>query len=229
MTVYQSTTQGGQRVLEPRVATNPQDAVTILDVNRIIRDAIAALDLTGADVQQAVDTAIANLNLTPAGIGAEPAGSVETAIADLPLITETNVHQMINVALKTLTVTDIKGAAAQIDIENLQREIGSLIATRSAGFGHNWVDVGINVNAGHRGRTTLLLVSTQFDRVNGTNSYIYMLRHGFSANAHEITLISPDVQSPYFGVAFQITSNGDLQVRCTGTNGLGRVAYFSNI
>ncbi|NER40081.1 MAG: hypothetical protein F6J93_40175 [Oscillatoria sp. SIO1A7] len=215
MTVYQSTTQGGQRVLEPRVSTNPQDAVTILDVNRVIRDAIASLDLTGADVQQTVDTAIANLNLTPEGIGAEPAGNVEAAIADL-------------------TVTDIKGAAAQIDIENLQREIASLIATATrtgaASFGHNWVDVvGINVNAGHRGRTAILLASTQFDRGNGTNSYIYKLRYGFDENAYEVTLTSSDVQIPYFGVAFQITGSGDLQVRCTGTNGLGRVAYFSNI
>ena len=66
MAVYQSTSQGSQRVLEPRVAANPQDAVTILDVNRAIRDAIVNLKATDVDgvatlgdiqsVQQAVES-----------------------------------------------------------------------------------------------------------------------------------------------------------------------------
>lgn len=99
--------------------------------------------------------------------------------------------------------------------------------------GSNVVQTGINVNAGGRGLTLLVIISMQWSGADMTGSRIDMIRCGYNGNNYVVTNISKDAKDSSYlslldGVVYGIDSSGNLTITSGSPGGYGSALFISN-
>ena len=92
----------------------------------------------------------------------------------------------------------------------------------------NGIDTGINVNAGVKGRTLIVIGSGQWDAGNSTGSGVYMVRCGYDVNNYNVTPVIEDNIHHTFKLAFSISSNGNLVISSVSSTWYVRIISNKN-
>lgn len=95
------------------------------------------------------------------------------------------------------------------------------------------LQTGINVNAGGRGLTLLVIISVQWSSGDMTGSRIDMIRCGYNGNNYVVTNISKEATNSSYlslldGVVYGIDSSGNLTIKSGSSGGYGSALFISN-
>lgn len=99
--------------------------------------------------------------------------------------------------------------------------------------GTNVQQTGINVNAGGRGLTVLVIISAQWSSADMTGSRIDMIRCGYNGNNYVVTNISKNAKDSSYlslldGIVYGVDSSGNLTITSGSPSGYGSVLFISS-